>query len=701
MADTYVIEISLTGKNQFGSTADSVTNNLNRIRRSTDDTDSSLGRMERSVRRVQQAMELGIAGAMLGKVNQFAQEFYELGQQVEVTEQTFAALVGTTEEQDALMRMLRESTGGIISDMTLMQGASRLMSMGLAENSRETARLTELAVKLGAAMGNDAQASIENFSLLLANESVLRLDSFGISSARVRTRIDELLASGEALNRSDAFRLAVLEEGGASLERLGDAATAAETPLARLQTRLENIAQQAAQNFAVGVNAIIGLMDAVTEHQTDVRAEVERAEAVLRAQVGTNYTQADIERVMEQLRVEDEITAGMIARAEARAEERAEAERLGSVLDRQNEARREAARAQTALNQLNDRAFDTQVRMVMTFEDLAAIQMQRRGSVGGVTLFTPEEAQRAAELENRVRMIQDSLLAAQGAGAIVPEDALQRAQNMVTAAEQMRENIEAGAEAFRNMGLADALAGGERNLLLSDINAAILQEIADQGLLDEEATQAAADTFMLAAGDLTQASITMRDSVIPRLAEITATLGAATGARRAGQVEDYIRSAALAGLDPNSQEYQIGLQLATGTIGNFDFQGTFENITGLFGDAFAPLQELTGEMFNFQTQTEEAEQKTSDLGVKLATIPGPIQAIEDTDTLATKLQELADTEFTVNVRIVVEGDTSLIGGGGFAVGGTSGGSATVTRDTADLRGRGTTSGGTAPARTRD
>lgn len=212
-----------------------------------------LGReMERTGQQAQRTnsifSDLGqnILGAItIGGAIQLGSQLYNLGREASIAASTFTQLSGGASEAAANMDLLRVATGGIVDDMTLMQGSSKLLQMGLATTGGEVARLTELAVKLGGAMGSDATSSIENFALLLANQSVLRLDTFGISSARVRAEIERLMATGEALNREDAFRMAVLSEGAVALDRLGAAADAAGTPLARLQARFENMAQQA------------------------------------------------------------------------------------------------------------------------------------------------------------------------------------------------------------------------------------------------------------------------------------------------------------------------------------------------------------------------------------------------------------------------------------------------------------------------
>jgi hypothetical protein len=113
-------------------------------------------------------------------------------------------------------------------------------------------------------MGMDARKAMSDFSLMLANNSIMRLDQFGISSGRVRERIHELQAATDGLSRSDAFKMAVLEEGAAALERLGSAAFAAETPMNRLAASVQNMAQSFAGDFTTGLNSTIGILEIAT-----------------------------------------------------------------------------------------------------------------------------------------------------------------------------------------------------------------------------------------------------------------------------------------------------------------------------------------------------------------------------------------------------------------------------------------------------
>src|SRR3990167_9601565 len=98
------------------------------------------------------------------------------------------------------MKRLQEATLGIASDFDIRSGANILMQMGLAKSPEELEQIIGLITRIKKPT-DDLGTAIQDFSLLLSNQSILRLDNFGLSSARVRERIHELLASGEALNR--------------------------------------------------------------------------------------------------------------------------------------------------------------------------------------------------------------------------------------------------------------------------------------------------------------------------------------------------------------------------------------------------------------------------------------------------------------------------------------------------------------------
>jgi hypothetical protein len=567
-----------------------------------------MGQAEQATRRANDANQqttrgfgqlgLAIGGAIaaigIHEIINIVGEFNKLGNQVNIATQTFEQLSDSIDPNNLLLQRLRENTGGIVDDLTLMNGATKLLSMGLAENSDEVARLTELAVRLGGAMGNDAQASIENFSLLLANESVLRLDSFGISSARVRTRIDELLESGEALNRSEAFRLAVLEEGGRSLDRLGDAAAAAETPLAQLQTRLENIKQAAGVEVANAVNDVAeAINNLVTENELNEAAfqwlQTMGAQPQGNLFGSAVYTSEQIAQARQAMQIQEEYN-------------RLQQEGLQATLDAQAELRN-----QTPL--IADTPFSFGDQFIKPDETLTAFQ-----AVG-------QEIVTISDLISNLNPLVN-------AGTAAWEQ---------TAAAVLRVQ-----EAYSNISLGQLMGEGQGNLALGGLGDMVIQELQTRGNLDADALQSAADAYNLAAGRITEVSITMRDTVAPLLAQITEARGGDVGAQRAGQVEEYLRRLNATGQEDNPFA-GLGLTLATGAIpvgeGMFDFQSI---LVEPFQERLAELQESLG------SESALGQQAADSLG----RLPeGVDTAIERTGELQGALDAMTSREYSLAIRV--------------------------------------------------
>jgi len=192
--------------------------------------------------------KVALAAGAVGTAVYAAKKVFDFGaegQQIQNIRASFEQLAESVGENAAgMMSAMRTATGNMVSDSELALAGSRFLSMGLAESTEETSKLAEMAVVLGQAMGKDASAAMEEFSLLLANQSIPRLDTFGISAGAVRTRIAELQAETPELTREMAFMQAVMEEGADSMERLGgelksDAFKEAAIELANLNDELK------------------------------------------------------------------------------------------------------------------------------------------------------------------------------------------------------------------------------------------------------------------------------------------------------------------------------------------------------------------------------------------------------------------------------------------------------------------------------
>lgn len=267
MAD-YTVSVTLRAVDQFSSTVQALNTELTNVAtNSTNATPSAAqtsgwDNYKNALQGAQVAM--GTVNIALGMLAQ-GYNFGQLGEDVIAVSAAFEALQGSPEIAAESLDVLRAATSGVVADMDLMSASNRLQSMGLADNSEQMAELIGMAQQLGGVMspGATTAQNIDNFTLLLANQSVRRLDSFGISADAVRTRIDELKEAG--YGAEDAFTMATLEQGRIALANLGDAATVGATNVDRLTTRWQNFVNVAASGAADVLNAAAGSVDMISQ----------------------------------------------------------------------------------------------------------------------------------------------------------------------------------------------------------------------------------------------------------------------------------------------------------------------------------------------------------------------------------------------------------------------------------------------------
>ncbi len=195
--------------------------------------------------------------AAVKQVAELAVELANLGSESLITRARFEAFAGSAEEADRTIRLVKEATNDTISEMGAMQGASKLFQMGLVGSAEEAAFLMEAAVKLGD-QTQDTSGRVEDFALMLANTSIPRLDNFGISSGRVRTRIKELQDQMPGLSRETAFMQATMEEAQKSLELLEDAGLEQMQGNDRLKSSFQDLKATVGEEMAPSLQLLTG-----------------------------------------------------------------------------------------------------------------------------------------------------------------------------------------------------------------------------------------------------------------------------------------------------------------------------------------------------------------------------------------------------------------------------------------------------------
>lgn len=217
---------------------------------------------------------LAVQGAVITAGTAFLKSIpaiLDQGVEIQRAETALIAYAGSSEEASRAISLMKDSTKGAISEMNMMQNATRLMAMGLAKNAEEAANLTKTATTLGATMGIGPHQALERFTLLLANQSILRLDTFGISADEVKRRMQKLTAEGIApTDRQLRFLTATMEAADKRMGVLEAAGYDAYSSVDRLRAGIEDTKAAVITWLADGlmpwIDGLYALKDAQREH---------------------------------------------------------------------------------------------------------------------------------------------------------------------------------------------------------------------------------------------------------------------------------------------------------------------------------------------------------------------------------------------------------------------------------------------------
>jgi len=230
-----------------------------------------LGGLEQAAKDIKKALFAG-GVVMAGKA---AYELGVLGAQSLRTKRAFAAISGGAFTAADNLDAMRRATRGAMSEQDMMASANQLLQMGLASNAAELENITTMATRLGSAMGKEAGPAVAEFSLMLANQSIPRLDTFGISAGKVRARMLELQRVTPSLTREMAFMTAVNEEGAEALDRLGEAAEDELLASERLEASWKDLTAMAGEMLAPAMAEVAATLTEVIKKVRTQKEELD------------------------------------------------------------------------------------------------------------------------------------------------------------------------------------------------------------------------------------------------------------------------------------------------------------------------------------------------------------------------------------------------------------------------------------------
>lgn len=206
------------------------------------------------------AEKVKMAGVAMGTAFAAKKAFdlAKLGATAERVERRFEAFADSAGGASKILEAFQEGAGGAASKMDAMLSASKLLQMGLVTNADEMAQTVEMATRLGD-QTMSVSDRVADFAAMLANQSIPRLDNFGISSANVRARIQELQAATADMSREEAFAIAVREEGAKALDVLGERTDDSLASFENLDAKIDDLTVAIGQAFAPALAGIVGI----------------------------------------------------------------------------------------------------------------------------------------------------------------------------------------------------------------------------------------------------------------------------------------------------------------------------------------------------------------------------------------------------------------------------------------------------------
>jgi hypothetical protein len=180
-------------------------------------------------------------GVIVAGLSSVAVGSFKAAEEAKVATSAFTNLSGSANIARINLQAMERATRGLISETEQMQIANQLLGMRIVETDEQLEQVVGVSRRLGKEFkGLGAREAAEEFAIMIANMSVARLDSFGLSSGKVRERIEELMRTTEGMNREQAFFQATMEEAENTLQRLGPEVSTSADEIARLGSEWKN-----------------------------------------------------------------------------------------------------------------------------------------------------------------------------------------------------------------------------------------------------------------------------------------------------------------------------------------------------------------------------------------------------------------------------------------------------------------------------
>lgn len=634
--ETFTVVLELQGKNSAASTLGQIQNTMRGVAGESRNVNQTLTQMNQRFNQITNLAGMTFAGVGLTSVINYGRELYETGQEVNRARALFGSFSDVVGNQASMMDRLRTVTRGAVSDLDLMNGANSLMSMKIATSADDLEHLTSIAATFSQAMGTDVGGALEQISMIIANQSYLRLDSLGIGSGEVRALADQYKAAG--MEAQEAFTQAFLTVADNMMPQMSEIADASISQLDRIGASFKNTMDDVGSRIYAGVEGLAGFVvtvPAALAQQQQFQANARTAADVagqayaqqFADQVNTTLTSAQVQEALSDTYYALSIGAlnttsfdesfvrnvgsAMFDRVpSALSEEQLQnaASLVGWMQQYYAELERITSVQAEAVSQ-SERYLDLEMQRAQSMQDRGAItmatqplerQLQQMASLYGASSSGFYTSAQAAGGNSAFYEIEQTFnnLAASG---VVSDAILAPMQAAVEQARQWRDTMVEGADALENLTLDQALFNKVNpNELLGDLQDRFL------GMANTDSwNQGDFNALNLASGRTTELELMINQLMTQAASRYQ------NSPEMAGQflsnMSGLLRGAEGAGTSDADIMSALG---RVGTYGNRGFEGAFSQLGLDFGAAEQGAEGITAEL---EAANEQAAMITDEI----------------------------------------------------------------------------------------
>jgi len=199
-----------------------------------------------------QALKAGLQMLLAGGISRALWGLSEMSALENRASRTLDEISGSSVAAAANLAAMERATLGAATQAEMMDHATTLLALGLARDARELERVTQLVTTLGSRFGG----TLQSFQLMMSNQSLQRIDEFGLSIEEVTRRYEAYTRAGK--DAEEAFRLAVLDAMQEKFEALGGAVVDDALVFDQLRAAAKDFATEMGQTVLPTVATLAG-----------------------------------------------------------------------------------------------------------------------------------------------------------------------------------------------------------------------------------------------------------------------------------------------------------------------------------------------------------------------------------------------------------------------------------------------------------